>query len=312
MRLLQILKKPMCFQLALRYCRRKKFRIAIFIVRSPKKNLLGIHSQLYRRRTDIVGFVNGIPLLFIELKKPTVDVQNAYIYEGLQQKRKHADNTDLMVQINGIVNEYIHVEKPDQEAVPSRQFDISKIDFDLLSREFAHTRRKNLLLRDLDELVNQQLAKMLFANPQRIDYYDRYQEIIDAYNAEQNRATIEKTFMDLMELASSLDTEQQRYVREGFSSDEELSVYDLLFSENLTKQEIETIKKVSVDLLTKIKQQIAKLDHWTDKQETKAIVDNLIRNTLWQELPNSYDVSDIQTYQKKIYEYVYMRYPEVA
>lgn len=234
------------------------------------------------------------------------------IYEGLQQKRKHADNTDLMVQINGIVNEYIHVEKPDQEAVPSRQFDISKIDFDPLSREFAHTRRKNLLLRDLDELVNQQLAKMLFANPQRMDYYDRYQEIIDAYNAEQNRATIEKTFMDLMELASSLDTEQQRYVREGFSSDEELSVYDLLFSENLTKQEIETIKKVSVDLLTKIKQQIAKLDHWTDKQETKAIVDNLIRNTLWQELPNSYDVSDIQTYQKKIYEYVYMRYPEVA
>lgn len=98
-----------------------------------------------------------------------------------------------MVQINGIVNEYIHVEKPDQEAVPSRQFDISKIDFELLSREFAHTRRKNLLLRDLDELVNQQLAKMLFANPQRIDYYDRYQEIIDAYNAEQNRATIEKT-----------------------------------------------------------------------------------------------------------------------
>ena len=39
---------------------------------------------------------------------------------------------------------------------------------------------------------------------------------------------------------------------------------------------------------------------------------NLIRKTLWQELPNSYDVSDIQTYQKKIYEYVYMRYPEVA
>ena len=218
----------------------------------------------------------------------------------------------IVIVIGGIVNEYIHVEKPDQEAVPSRQFDISKIDFELLSREFAHTRRKNLLMRDLDELVNQQLAKMLFANPQRIDYYDRYQEIIDAYNAEQNRATIEKTFMDLMELASSLDTEQQRYVREGFSSDEELSVYDLLFSENLTKQEIETIKKVSVDLLTKIKQQIAKLDHWTDKQETKAIVDNLIRNTLWQELPNSYDVSDIQTYQKKIYEYVYMRYPEVA
>lgn len=39
---------------------------------------LKIHGDLYRRRTDIVGFVNGLPLLFVELKKNTVDVQNAY------------------------------------------------------------------------------------------------------------------------------------------------------------------------------------------------------------------------------------------
>ncbi len=72
-------------------------------------------------------------------------------------------------------------------------------------------------------------------------------------------------------MPSSLDTEQQRYVREGFSSDEELSVYDLLFSENLTKLEIEMIKKVSVDLLTKIKQQIAKLDHWTTSRKLRRL-----------------------------------------
>lgn len=51
---------------------------------NPEKNYflaikeLKIHGDLYRRRTDIVGFVNGIPLLFVELKKNTVDVQNAY------------------------------------------------------------------------------------------------------------------------------------------------------------------------------------------------------------------------------------------
>src|SRR5699024_6194092 len=39
---------------------------------------LKIHVDLYRRRTDIVGFVNGIPLLFVELKNTNVDVQNAY------------------------------------------------------------------------------------------------------------------------------------------------------------------------------------------------------------------------------------------
>ena len=37
-----------------------------------------IHRELYRRRTDIVGFVNGIPLLFVELKRNDVDVQDAY------------------------------------------------------------------------------------------------------------------------------------------------------------------------------------------------------------------------------------------
>ena len=37
-----------------------------------------IHGDLYRRRTDIVGFVNGLPLLFIELKRNDVDVENAY------------------------------------------------------------------------------------------------------------------------------------------------------------------------------------------------------------------------------------------
>ena len=37
-----------------------------------------IHGTLYHRRADIIGFVNGIPLLFIELKKMGVDVREAY------------------------------------------------------------------------------------------------------------------------------------------------------------------------------------------------------------------------------------------
>ena len=41
----------------------------------PCRKRMKIHSQLYRCRTDIVGFCNGIPLLFIELEKAHVDVQ---------------------------------------------------------------------------------------------------------------------------------------------------------------------------------------------------------------------------------------------
>ena len=234
------------------------------------------------------------------------------IYGELQKRRKHSDNTDLMVQINAIVNEYVEIESAETGQEESKRFDISKIDFDLLRREFAKTKRKNLILKDLQELVQQRLDLMLKANPNRINYYDRYQEIITAYNAEQDRASIEKTFMELMELANSMDTEQQRYVREGFSSDEELSMYDLLFTENLSRQEIQAIKKVAVDLLAKIKAKIAELDHWTDKQETKAAIDNLIRDTLWAEMPECYDEISISNYRQKVYEYVFTRYKDAA
>lgn len=120
--------------------------------------------------------------------------------------------------------------------------------FDLLSREFAKVKKKNLAMRDLEEVIQQKLDKMLSANPNRINYYERYQQIIDDYNREQDRATIEKTF----------------------------------------------------------------LDHWTDKQETKAAVDNLIRDTLWAELPECYSADSISIYRQQIYEYVYTRYRSVA
>ena len=234
------------------------------------------------------------------------------IYAELQKKRKHVDTTDLMVEINAIINEYVQVEEPKPDASPTRQFDISSIDFDLLRREFARLKKKNLVLKDLEELIQQKLDRMLFSNPNRINYYEKYQQIITEYNSEQDRATIEKAFTDLMNLANSLDQEEQRYVREGFSSDEELSLYDLLFKDDLSKTDIKKIKEVAATLLQKVKAKIAELDHWTDKQETKAAVDNLIRDTLWAELPESYDEISISGYRQRIYEYVYTRYKEAA
>lgn len=237
----------------------------------------------------------------------------AAIYGMLQKKRKHTDTTDLMVEINAIINDYVEIEpqQPNAITAPPR-FDISAIDFDLLRREFAKTRRKNLLMRDLDEAIRRQLDKMVFANPKRIDYYERYREIIQSYNGEQDRATIEKTFLDLMDLADRISREEQRYAREGFASDEELSLYDMLFRDDLSKNDIKKLKTAASDLLRKIKTKISELDHWTDKQETRAVVDTLIRDVLWETLPECYNNDDITEYREKVYEYVFTRYKEIA
>ena len=233
------------------------------------------------------------------------------IYKELQKKRKHADITDLSVAINNIIDEHLEIDSS-VVAESGRRFDISSIDFDLLQREFAKAKQKNLLLKDIQELLQERLAEMLAMNPSRINFYERYQEIIESYNQEQDRASIEKIFEELMDLTKKLSEEERRYVREGFENDEQLSMYDLLMKDDLTKAEIKKIKEVAVELLEKIKTQLATMDHPFEKRETKAAIIITIRDTLWEMLPESYSDESIDSYKDAVFEYVQQRYGGVA
>mgnify|MGYP002661956441 CR=1 FL=1 len=68
-------------------------------------------------------------------------------------------------------------------------------------------------------------------------------------------------------------------------------------------------KALAKELLEILKGKISELDHWTEKEETQAEVDNIIRDTLWCELPESYDDRLLNEYRRKIYEFVYSTYP---
>ncbi len=235
------------------------------------------------------------------------------IYKELQKKRKHADITDLSVAINEIVNEHLQISTTEvAEPDMNRQFDISGINFDLLRREFAKSKEKNLIMKDIQELLQERIAQMLAQNPARINFYEKYQEIIREYNQEQNRVNIEQTFEELMQLSQQLTEEEKRYVREGFENDEQLSMYDLLMKENLSKDDIKKIKKVAIDLLAKIKELLETMDHPFDKQETKATIIIAIRDTLWRELPESYSDESINYYKDVVYNYVSQQYGGIA
>lgn len=62
----------------------KKERLRVFNFNEPTKNHflcvreLWVRGEIYRRRADIVGFVNGIPLVFMELKTVSRDIRHAY------------------------------------------------------------------------------------------------------------------------------------------------------------------------------------------------------------------------------------------
>ena len=62
----------------------RKVRLRVFNFEDPEANHflcvreLWVRGDLYRRRADIVGFVNGLPLLFIECKNVHKDIRLAY------------------------------------------------------------------------------------------------------------------------------------------------------------------------------------------------------------------------------------------
>ena len=231
------------------------------------------------------------------------------IYKELQKKRKHADITDLSVAINEIVNDHIQIDSTiAAEPETSRRFDISGINFDLLRREFAKSREKNLIMKDIQELLQERIALMLAQNPTRINFYEKYQEIIREYNQEQNRVNIEQTFEELMQLSGRLTEEEKRYVREGFENDEQLSMYDVLMKEDLSKEDIKKLKKVAVDLLAKIKDMMESMSNPFDNPTAKATIIIAIRDTLWSDLPESYSDESINYYKDAVYNYVSQRY----
>ena len=231
------------------------------------------------------------------------------IYKELQKKRKHADITDLSVAINEIVNEHLQVDAS-MVAEPNavRRFDISGINFDLLRREFAKSKERNLILKDIQELLQERIALMLAQNPGRINFYEKYQEIIREYNQEQNRVNIEQTFEELMQLSQQLTEEEKRYIREGFENDEQLSMYDVLMKEDLSKEDIKKLKKVAVDLLAKIKDMMESMSNPFDNPTAKATIIITIRDTLWRDLPESYSDESINYYKDAVYNYVSQRY----
>ena len=155
--------------------------------------------------------------------------------------------------------------------------------------------------------VEEKLAQMLGRNPLRMNYEKKYQEIIAAYNQDKDRATIEDTFAQLLDLANGLDAEQRRAVEEGLS-EAQLALFDLVQRDDLSKAERERIKQASRELLTGVLQVIAPLDRWTEKEQTQAEVETFILDRIYQELPEPpYSSSDKQLVAALVYQHVWQQ-----
>lgn len=216
------------------------------------------------------------------------------IYKSLQEDVEKADISDIMRELHTIIEESIEPASGVKE--PTKLYDISKIDFERLRKEFERSPAKNTTVQSLKEVIEKKLLKMLMQNPTRTDFQKHYEEIVEEYNNEKDRVTIETTFEALLKLVDALSVEEQRAVKEGLSEDS-LVLFDLLLKPNLSKQEIDRIKKVAEGLYETLKTELARIQDFAVKQSTRDEIKVRIKNFLWDEntgLPESFAPEEVE------------------
>ncbi len=191
----------------------------------------------------------------------------SFLYKTLEEDRDHADTSAVIQKLNAIVSEAIDV-KTDAES-DDNIFDISKINFELLRKEFAKSETKRSDVQDMKTIIDERLRKMLAQNPLRTDFQERFDEIVRDYNKEKDKNTIEATFEALMRLTAEMSEEEHRHVKEGLENEEQLAVYDMLLKPDLSKVEIKKIKSVAVSLLKALEKQMRDVQDIFSKVSTR-------------------------------------------
>ena len=230
------------------------------------------------------------------------------IYKKLTERRDTADVTELLKELHRIVNEAIRTQAPGDDQAEGLTFDLSQIDMEKLRDEFARkVRHKATALQDIREIMEQKLAEMLARNPSRMDYQQKYEEIVAEYNREKDRVTIEETFRMLTDLIQELDAEQKRAVEEGLDEDE-LAIFDLLRKDNLGRAERERVKQASRDLLVTVKARLAELDRFWEKEQTKAEIEVVILDKIYAGLPTPpFTLEEKEAVASEVYNHIWQQ-----
>jgi type I restriction enzyme R subunit len=224
------------------------------------------------------------------------------------QTASPADISAVMSDVEALLDESVaakaYVIRAAEDDEETELIDLSQVDFEALAAKFA-TGRKYTQAERLKRSVAAKAAALARLNPTRIDYLERFQRLIDEYNAGSRNIT--SLFEELCTLAQELNEEELRHLAEQLD-EEQLALFDILTRpepELSTKEQAE-VKKVAAELLDTLKQERLVLD-WRKKQQTRASVKLCIEETL-DHLPTAYSAQLYQEKVGRVYEHIYESY----
>jgi len=216
-----------------------------------------------------------------------------------------SDITKVMGDVGKLLDASITgVEMPTR---PAPVMDLSKIDFEALRSRFRESNHRNTDLEVLKAAIRAQLEKLIQLNRTRADFAEKFEELIESYNA--GSRNIEEIFNELLKLSRSLNEEQQRHVRESMT-EEELVIFDILTrpAPDLSGEERTEVKKVARDLLNRLKQLLVL--NWRQKSGARAQVRLAIEDVLDGGLPRVYDKPLYEQKCSVLFEHIYESYAD--
>ena len=183
--------------------------------------------------------------------------------------------------------------------------DLSQIDFEALKKRFEQG-RKSTEAEKVKGSVARKLRQMVRLNRSRLDYLEKFQNMIDAYNA--GSVNIDEFFRRLMEFAQELNDEEKRAISEQLS-EEELALFDLLTKPepDLNNKEKKQVKRTARELLNMLKREKLVLD-WRKRQQSRAEVRVTVEKILDRGLPEVYTEALFQQKTESVFQHIYESY----
>ena len=242
---------------------------AFLVTDADKKHYLRIASQVARLFKAILPdpLANALAPMAVLV---------SYLAAKIRAETGQPDISAVMDDVEELLNDSIATEgyHIGPAAKPEALINLSEIDFKGLQEKFQQG-HKHTEAQKLRRLLESKLGDMVRQNPARVDLAEKFQALIDAYNA--GSKNIEELFAELVKFTHELSAEEQRAVAENLS-EEELALFDILTKPEprLSKAEEGEVKRVCRELLATLKREKLVLD-WREKQQAKAAVMQTIK-----------------------------------
>ena len=272
-----------------------------------------VNDTTKKRFINLSNTVNRIYKAILPDPQANEFVPVCALFRAIQLKiealQPEADVSEVMEKVEGLLDESITakgyvIRGPVTPYGKKKLIDLSEIDFKALKKEFAKERRR-MEIEKLRGAINSALEKMVRLNKTRVDYLEKFQQMIDEYN--QGAANLEEFFERLLKFVKELQEEEKRGVSEGLS-EEELAVFDLITKPEmkLTKKEEGQVKSIARELLETLKRERLVLD-WRKTQATRASVRVAVEDKL-DELPRVF-TREIYTQKcNAVYQHIFESY----